>query len=382
MHQRHRQPGPLGDGGIVGHVVCRPLAAAAWAARISAKRKPCGVCARQSPARSSVAAMRLSAPGLLQRIGERNGRDGAGRVGERLEHPVDDIARDERPDGIVDQHPVGGVRLQRLEAVVDGSLPRRPAVDGREQPVAIQILRSAAPVAVGIACADHDLDHVDAGVLQEHARACGPAQSPRRSERTAWAAGRRPGCRGRRQRSVRRFSIARPFAPSMKLGLIAVREDQQLLSSPDLCRASHLRTACARCTLHKTRATRRNCLINEQLRKFCHAGAALTLPIRIGRHTLSSNVLLAPMSGVTDLPFRQRAHFLGAGLVTTEMVASEHLVHDRHGVRDRAVGRNLAPFVIQLAGCEARWMAEGARMAATIWAPTSSTSTWAARPAR
>jgi tRNA-dihydrouridine synthase B len=91
-------------------------------------------------------------------------------------------------------------------------------------------------------------------------------------------------------------------------------------------------------------------------------------PLRIGRHTLRSNVLLAPMSGVTDLPFRRRAHFLGAALVTTEMVASEHLVQDRHGVRERAVGRNLAPFVIQLAGCEARWMAEGARMAEQLGA--------------
>ena len=95
---------------------------------------------------------------------------------------------------------------------------------------------------------------------------------------------------------------------------------------------------------------------------------ALAPSIRIGRHTLSSNVLLAPMSGVTDLPFRRQAHFLGAALVTTEMVASEHLVQDRHGVRERAVGRNLAPFVIQLAGCEARWMAEGARMAEQLGA--------------
>ena len=69
------------------------------------------------------------------------------------------------------------------------------------------------------------------------------------------------------------------------------------------------------------------------------------------------------MSGVTDLAFRRIAHDLGAGLVITEMVASEHLVRQRHGARERAVGRNLAPFVIQLAGCEARWMAEGARIA-------------------
>src|SRR5262245_31728136 len=98
------------------------------------------------------------------------------------------------------------------------------------------------------------------------------------------------------------------------------------------------------------------------------AATPATAAIRIGRHRLGSNVLLAPMSGVTDLPFRRQAHFLGAALVTTEMVASEHLVQDRHGVGERAVGRILAPFVIQLAGCEARWMAEGARMAQQLGA--------------
>lgn len=86
-------------------------------------------------------------------------------------------------------------------------------------------------------------------------------------------------------------------------------------------------------------------------------------PLRIGRHMLRSRVLLAPMSGVTDLPFRRVVDGLGAGLVVSEMVASEHLAHDRHGVRRRAEGRDLSPFVVQLAGCEARWMAEGARIA-------------------
>src|SRR5215831_1216856 len=95
---------------------------------------------------------------------------------------------------------------------------------------------------------------------------------------------------------------------------------------------------------------------------------AARAPVRIGRHVLQSHVFLAPMSGVTDLPFRRIAYALGAGLVTTEMVASEHLVHERHGARERAVGRNLAPFVVQLAGREARWMAEGARMAEQLGA--------------
>src|SRR5262245_43809099 len=83
-------------------------------------------------------------------------------------------------------------------------------------------------------------------------------------------------------------------------------------------------------------------------------------PVCVAPHALGSPVLLAPMSGVTDLAFRRLAYGLGAGLVVAEMVASEHLVRDRHGARRRAQGADLEPFVIQLAGCEARWMAEGA----------------------
>ena len=70
------------------------------------------------------------------------------------------------------------------------------------------------------------------------------------------------------------------------------------------------------------------------------------------------------MSGVTDLPFRQLAYRLGAGLVVTEMVASEDLVKGRPDVLRRAEGHNLSPYVVQLSGREARWMARGARMAA------------------
>jgi tRNA-dihydrouridine synthase B len=85
--------------------------------------------------------------------------------------------------------------------------------------------------------------------------------------------------------------------------------------------------------------------------------------IRIGRHVLANGVLLAPMSGVTDLPFRRLAHRLGAGLVVSEMVASEDLVRERAHILRRVEGRELRPFVIQLAGREVHWMAEGARMA-------------------
>ena len=85
--------------------------------------------------------------------------------------------------------------------------------------------------------------------------------------------------------------------------------------------------------------------------------------IRIGRHVLANRVLLAPMSGVTDLPFRRLAHRLGAGLVVSEMVASEDLVRERAHILRRVEGRELRPFVIQLVGREVHWMAEGARIA-------------------
>ena len=91
-------------------------------------------------------------------------------------------------------------------------------------------------------------------------------------------------------------------------------------------------------------------------------------PLRIGSLRLANPVLLAPMSGVTDLPFRQQASGLGAGLVVSEMVASEELARARPDVLRKAVGDGIKPFVIQLAGREAHWMAEGARVAQDLGA--------------
>lgn len=85
--------------------------------------------------------------------------------------------------------------------------------------------------------------------------------------------------------------------------------------------------------------------------------------LNIGRLSVPNAVFLAPMTGVTDLPFRRLAHRLGAGLVVSEMVASEDLVRQRADVMRRASGADLKPFVIQLVGREAHWMEEGARIA-------------------
>ena len=69
------------------------------------------------------------------------------------------------------------------------------------------------------------------------------------------------------------------------------------------------------------------------------------------------------MSGITDAPFRRMAEKLGAGLVVSEMTASSALVENRREAWRRSDGRGLAIKSVQLAGCEARWMAEGARLA-------------------
>jgi tRNA-dihydrouridine synthase B len=88
------------------------------------------------------------------------------------------------------------------------------------------------------------------------------------------------------------------------------------------------------------------------------------MSISIGNITLKNNVLLAPMSGITDAAFRKVAYAHGAGMVVSEMVASEELARQRPDmVRRTFGGEGLSPFVIQLAGREPRWMAEGARIA-------------------
>src|SRR5256885_13371416 len=69
------------------------------------------------------------------------------------------------------------------------------------------------------------------------------------------------------------------------------------------------------------------------------------------------------MSGVTDAPVRRLVAKLGVGLVVSEITATQALVEGRPDVVLRTEGRGLGIHVVQIAGCEARWMAEGARVA-------------------
>lgn len=91
--------------------------------------------------------------------------------------------------------------------------------------------------------------------------------------------------------------------------------------------------------------------------------AGLAAPLELGGKRIRNRVFLAPLSGITDRPFRGRAHRHGAGMVVSEMIASGELARGRTDSLRRLERGDSALHVVQLAGREAQWMAEGARIA-------------------
>ena len=91
-------------------------------------------------------------------------------------------------------------------------------------------------------------------------------------------------------------------------------------------------------------------------------------PLRVGPIAVQNQILLAPMSGVTDAPFRRLAASLGAGLVVSEMTACAALAGAGRSAQHRMARRRIEDHgsglhVVQIAGCEVRWMGEGALIA-------------------
>jgi tRNA-dihydrouridine synthase B len=79
--------------------------------------------------------------------------------------------------------------------------------------------------------------------------------------------------------------------------------------------------------------------------------------------TIAHPVILAPMSGVSDLPFRRLVKRLGTGLVVSEMIASEAMVRDNRKTMTMAAScAEEQPLAVQLAGCEPHIMAEAAKI--------------------
>jgi tRNA-dihydrouridine synthase B len=95
----------------------------------------------------------------------------------------------------------------------------------------------------------------------------------------------------------------------------------------------------------------------------------MSMPVRVGEVEVGGRVWIAPMTGVSDLPFRQVASGLGAPYVATEMVACDEFARGRPDVlRRAAVGEGLPLMVIQLVGRKAADIAQGARLAAAAGA--------------
>ena len=91
--------------------------------------------------------------------------------------------------------------------------------------------------------------------------------------------------------------------------------------------------------------------------------------IEIGPLQVAEPVILAPMSGVTDLPFRRLVKRLGAGLVVSEMIASQAMIRETRQSMKLAQGcAEEFPMAVQLAGCEPEVMAEAARLNADLGA--------------
>jgi len=86
-------------------------------------------------------------------------------------------------------------------------------------------------------------------------------------------------------------------------------------------------------------------------------------PIKIGPITIESPVILAPMSGVTDMPFRRLVKKHGASLVVSEMIASQAMIRECRKTMQMIQRSNEEnPMAVQLAGCEPAVMAEAAKL--------------------
>ncbi|WP_246059001.1 tRNA dihydrouridine synthase DusB [Shimia litoralis] len=86
------------------------------------------------------------------------------------------------------------------------------------------------------------------------------------------------------------------------------------------------------------------------------------MTIQVAHLSLTPPVFLAPLAGITDLPFRNLVSSFGAGLVVSEMIASQEMVQSKPGVREKAeLGFGRENTAVQIAGRDAYWMAEAAR---------------------
>ena len=102
--------------------------------------------------------------------------------------------------------------------------------------------------------------------------------------------------------------------------------------------------------------------MREPVRSKFHRTPKIVPAVRIGSHSIDNNLVVAPMAGVTDRPFRQLCKRLGAGLAFSEMVASTPLLRDTEKSQRRTDhAGEVEPIVAQIAGAEPTQIADAAR---------------------
>src|SRR5437667_12901083 len=93
--------------------------------------------------------------------------------------------------------------------------------------------------------------------------------------------------------------------------------------------------------------------MREPVRSKFHRTPKIVPAVRIGSHSIDNNLVVAPMAGVTDRPFRQLCKRLGAGLAFSEIAASNHLLRgtEKSQRRTDLVGE-VEPMIAHVAGAE------------------------------
>src|SRR2546429_1929633 len=102
--------------------------------------------------------------------------------------------------------------------------------------------------------------------------------------------------------------------------------------------------------------------MREPVRSKFHRTPKIVPAVRIGSHSIDNNLVVAPMAGVTDRPFRQLCKRLGAGLAFSEMVASNPLLRGTEKSQRRTdPSGEVEPIIAQIAGAEPTQIADAAR---------------------
>jgi tRNA-dihydrouridine synthase B len=266
-----------------------------------------------------------------QRIDHRQHREGRNRsVGQCLDQAIDDVGGQARPGAVMDQY----VRRRRgvhsgemFERMGDGQAAGRAARDERHG--AIKVVQCRARLCFVPGRDDHD-DRINGRMRRKRPhrtakhRPCSaqPAILLGNGPATARAAAGGEHDRGYAARLSHGGAIAEPLLAGQRLSRYWP------------------------------------CLFFGQ-----SIGMARLAPIHIGPVTIKTPVILAPMTGVTDKPFRTLVRHYGSGLNVTEMIASPAMIREtRQSLQKAAWDPVEEPVSLQLAGCSPREMAEAAKL--------------------